>query len=346
MKKGEFMGGWFPLSIGFMDDPEFRLLSPTEKPYFWHLVSEFNLRGEFYQSDLEIAVTLATSEKTIRRGRSKLIEMGLIKAIPGTITSRNQSLATRYPFIRYAKFDEEGFFAQMPRYTFNTMLHYLRKGRLQSGDVVVYVCLFYWFWRNRGEHLNRDRFFITKQGLQSLTNLKDAPTSVLRIYEAIVFSSGNHLFNYQDKHHRFIFRDWKWFADPDKDEQNRGIAEIYIEEIKELVAREKQNRQLKIQQTANMNLKNNSDNFLTQRVMNVFEHRYVSKYHKWPNQRGYEKLKDLIQTFGGDIIERAIYYYFVAAEVPNGSGAKTRTLGNFITNIDDILKLSGESTIA
>jgi len=46
---------WFPVFADFMEEKKFKGLTPTEKLYFWHLVSIFNKEGEFYQSDLEIA---------------------------------------------------------------------------------------------------------------------------------------------------------------------------------------------------------------------------------------------------------------------------------------------------
>jgi len=242
--------GWFPIFANFIEGEDFKRLTPTEKLYFWHLVSEFNLRGEFYQSDLTIAKTLGTCEKTIRRGRAKLLRMGLIIAKPGTRTKRNKFLATRYLSVKYSIIspEEDRFFAQMPRFTFQVMLYELRKSRLQAGDVVVYVCLQYWFWRNRAKYENRDQFFITKNSLQSLTNLKDALTRIPRIYKSIIFSSGAHLFKYQEEHHRFIFREWDWCEDPDENEDNRQNAEEYIEEISDLVREEKQRREINAQQ--------------------------------------------------------------------------------------------------
>lgn len=335
--------GWFPVFADLMEQEEFKGLTPTEKIYFWHLVSEFNRRGEFYQSDLEIAKTLATSEKTIRRGRAKLVQRDLIEVKPGTRTKRNQYLATRYLRVRYATMDEDGFFAQMPRHTFNAMLDRLRKSRLQTGDVVVYVSLYYWFWRNRGKYESRDRFFITKKSLQSLTILKDASTRLARIYEAIVFSGGGHLFNYQEEYQQIIFRDWSWCADPDDDEQNRHNAEIYLKEIKDLVAREKRERQLKIQKKIVKKPKTSNDHVPNLTLISVFEELYKKKYGRWPNYRSTHRLKEIEQTLGRGAIYQAINWYFAADIVPNESGARTRTLGNFTTHIDEILKLSGKS---
>jgi predicted transcriptional regulator len=253
--------GWFPIFANFMEGEEFKGLTPTEKLYFWHLVSRFNKDGEFYQSDLEIAKTLATSEKTIRRARANLVKMGLIEAEPGQL-KRNRPFATRYLSVRYATMEEGGFFAQVQRYTFDTMLELLRKAHLQHGDVVVYACLYYWYWRSRGKYEDRDRFFITKKELQSLTNLRDAPTRVPKIYEAFVFFEGGHLFKYQEEYRRFIFKDWTICAEPDEDENNRGNAERRLKEIKAVVASEKRDRQRKLQQKIVKQPKKNSESCL------------------------------------------------------------------------------------
>lgn len=62
-----------------------------------------------------------------------------------------------------------------------------------------------------------------------------------------------------------------------------------------------------------------------------------------PNSRGDKRLGELEQIYGRNVIHQAINYYFTADTVPNDSGARTRTLGNFIAHIDDILKLSAKS---
>jgi hypothetical protein len=338
--------GWFPVFENFLESDEFKCLTPTEKLFFLHLVSEFNLKGQFYQSDLEISKTLATSEKTIRRGRHKLIAMGLIDARAGTRTRRNQLLATRYLWVKYSSTDEHGgFYAQMPRFTFQVMLDCLRKSRLQVGDVVVYVCLSYWYWRNRGKYEDRDRFFITKKELQSLTNLRDAPTRVPRIYEAEVFSDGDHLFEFQEEYHRLIFKDWGTYADPDDNDTARRLAKNYLKEIKEAVASEKRRREIELQKKKAMIPQTSEDHVPPISLIFVFEQRYMNKYGRRANSGATERLRELEQTFGRGAVFDAIEYYFTADNVPNGSGAKTRTLGNFVAHIDEILKLSGKSTI-
>jgi hypothetical protein len=70
----------------------------------------------------------------------------------------------------------------------------------------------------------------------------------------------------------------------------------------------------------------------------------MKKYGRQPNSRGTARIHTHEQRFGRGPIYRAITWYFSADTVPDGSGAKTRTLGNFITHIDEILKLSAQST--
>jgi hypothetical protein len=219
----------------------------------------------------------------------------------------------------------------------------LRKTRLQHGDVVVYVCLYYWYRRNRGKYEERDRFFITKKELQSLTNLQDATTRVPKIYQAFVFSNSNnrHLFEYIEEYHRFVFKDWLICEEPDKDENNRRIAERRLEEIKDLVANEKRDRQLKLQRKMVKPSENTNDQFPS--PIGVFLELYMKKYRRMPNSSADTRLAELEKIFGRGVICQAIEWYFAADTVPNRSGAKTRTLGNFINHIDEIIELSKKS---
>jgi hypothetical protein len=72
----------------------------------------------------------------------------------------------------------------------------------------------------------------------------------------------------------------------------------------------------------------------------------MRKYGHSPNGRGSEQFKKLPLTFGRDAVYKAIIYYFSADQVPNGSGAKTRTLGNFINHIDEIVRLTHKVQLA
>src|SRR5439155_11422041 len=74
---------WFPLCKALMEDnPEFSLMPSRYKVLFWMLISEYNLRGVFYRCDLEMAVMLNTTPKTIQRARKLLVGCGLLTFRP------------------------------------------------------------------------------------------------------------------------------------------------------------------------------------------------------------------------------------------------------------------------
>jgi hypothetical protein len=334
---------WFPIFQELLEDQEFRTLTPTDKLYFWHLASNFNLRGEFYQSDLEISMILRTTEKTIRRARAKLIEMRLIEVKPGTHTKRNQFLATRYLRISFANIlDEENkYFAQVHRFTFETMLKRLRSSQLMHRDVVVYIYLYYWYWRNRGNREDH-QFYITKKHLESLTGLQDGPKRVSRIYEGFEFSNGGHLFEYKEEYHRFIIKNWSTCADPDQNELSLRISEISRKEIKELVTCAKKDKQLRAQQKT---MKNYPPIGMPQGdLFDYFQECYKRKYGRLChyNWKIRAKFNEVEGDYGRGSIFNAINLYFSAEKVPNSSGALTRTMKNFIEHISEILILSAQ----
>jgi len=217
----------------------------------------------------------------------------------------------------------------MPRHTLNAMLDSLRKSRLQAGDVVVYICLFTGSGAIGANNEERNRFYITKNGLQSLTNLKDASTRIPRIYEAIIFSDVDHLFKYQEEYHRMIFRDWTWCADPDDNEQNRKNEERYKQEIKYLVAQKKRDRQMKVEQKPVIIHQPRNDPAPILSLKAVFEELYKNKYGRLShcNYKRTERLRELEQIFGRGLLLSAINYYFIADDVPNGTGAKNSNPG-------------------
>ena len=117
----------------------------------------------------------------------------------------------------------------MPRHTFNVLLYFLRHGNFQAGDLVVYFYLTYW---RRKCVEDEKSFFITKEKLRDLTNLKDSPGRLGKLYSNFKFSGGNHLFEYGG-YHKLTFTDWSTCADPDEDENSRSHAEGFNQEIKE-----------------------------------------------------------------------------------------------------------------
>lgn len=219
------------------DCEEFRKLTPAEKLYYWLLLSEFNRRGEFYKSDLEIAVTLNLSEVKIRNARRKLGELEFIKYQSGFI-SEGRRLATRYVNVKWATPINKDFFAQIHRYAFEAMLAKIRDGRFAHAEVVTYVYLAYLFWKNRGKKEDQS-FFITKIKLQELTGIPNVQAHVKKLYDKYLFSSNEHLFEYSDKYHKLALSKWTSFADPAENENNQRQAEAFLADIKAKVTAKK-----------------------------------------------------------------------------------------------------------
>lgn len=229
---------WFPLPMSLMEGEQFRALSPIGKVYLWLLMGDFNRRGgTFYRSDLEIAVTLNVSEKSIRRARKALSELGWIKVKPGFLNGRGQRLATTYLDVTWSRtsaLKKGEFFSQMHYHTFHMMLNRLREETFKPVDLVVYVFLTYWRWKCQGRWHDENKFYITKSELRRLTNFWDAPKKVEKLHENFQFSSGKHLFEFGG-YDRLIITDWNTVADPEKSESSRRKAEQWIDDIKLVV---------------------------------------------------------------------------------------------------------------
>jgi len=140
------MKNWFPLYKSLMEDyREFNLLTPSEKIYLWDLISEFNLRGKFYKSDLELEVILAFSEDTKRKARCKIDNLGWVGIIPGFI-SKGKRPATIYLSVRYSTVNKNGdFFSKMHRYAFDSMIAGIPRRIFNHADIVIYIYLNYFY---------------------------------------------------------------------------------------------------------------------------------------------------------------------------------------------------------
>jgi hypothetical protein len=90
------MDNWYPMSKSMMEDSaEFRNLTPAEKVLWLSILSEVNLRGEFYKADLEWAVTLDLSLSKVRQARRKFQALGWLTVKPG-YKAHDVRLATQY----------------------------------------------------------------------------------------------------------------------------------------------------------------------------------------------------------------------------------------------------------
>lgn len=334
---------WFPLARDLMESEEFiKLFSPTEKLYTWLLISEYNFRGSsFYWADVEVAVTLGTSEKTVRRAREQLAKLGWVNYIPGTLDKKGRGLATKYLEVKWATPEDSSWFAQMHRYTFNMMLNCLRHRRFKPGDVVVYVYLSYWWWKCRGRYADRGKFFITKQELRKLTNLEDAPERVARLYSNFTYAGGAHLFEYTSGYQKLEFKEWNTAADPEKDENNRKNAERWVQEIKERVKKLRQDKKAK-EEAKRAAKKAEYIAITPEDLPALFDRLYYQKYgrlqpNRWAANRR-ERLVECGKYYGADKVFQAMMFYFNATEVPNTAHTSTRTVANFLANIEELLR--------
>lgn len=288
------MINWFPLYKSMMEDSEeFRGLTPTEKVYYFQLISEFNLRQkEFYKADLEFAVMLALSEDKIRRARRKFQYLGFLNIKPG-FRSRGKGVATSYLSIRWNKPGEGEFFAQFHRYVFESMLSKVRSGKLKHSDVLIYVYLSYLQWKNRGA--NDGKFYIAKRLLNELTNVADSTSAVVRLHALYTFTSGAHLFEYKDQYHKIAFDKWTTLADPSEDENNRQIAERNRQSVKDAIATIKRAKKVEDRE------------LLPQGLPGLFEKEASGGYRLGINQQ--RQLIKMGEVIGVSKVSRAIVTY-------------------------------------
>ena len=234
------MINWFPLSRSMMEESqEFKGLTVAEKLYYILVLSEFNLKGEFYRADLEMAIMLRLSEDKIRRARRKLQGMEFLTIKPG-FKSKGKGVATTYIDAKWRETPKRGdgeYFAPMHRYALETMLHYIRVKRFNHADVLTYIYLCYYQYKNRGK--NEGKFFITKETLKELTGIPKAVECVTSLYKGFVFDEKSHLFDYRDMYHKLVFDVWRTMGDPKKG-ANLTQADTYKQEVAKLVSEAKE----------------------------------------------------------------------------------------------------------
>ncbi len=215
-----------------LEHPILRASTPRERLYLFWLVSEFALNGPFYRSDLEVAVTLATSVTLIRQTRRIFSRLGWIITRPG-FQAGGRNLATRYlelPCLRGEAGDPT---APIRRFAFEVLLHRVRGKELRHSDVVVYLYLDYLRVLSGGE--DEDAFEITKNHLCELTGLPGAPGAVRRLYRGFHFDDGSSLFTYEDQPDRLILGNWLEFPDPADYEDTAEEAEAMRQSVNEQV---------------------------------------------------------------------------------------------------------------
>jgi len=226
------MASFFPLRKDLIEHEHFKGMPAAHRLYFLLLVSEFNLKGTFYKSDLEAAVTINTSLDTIRRARRELQRLEWIEAQPGFLSARKKPIATRYFHVKFAQVEDGQFFAKIHRYAFQALLHRTRAGHMDHKELLLfcYVCYFNIKYREAGE---KD-FFISKRELIELTGMTEAPAAVLRLHQHQVFGDEG-IFEIVDVYHKIKILQQRIFADPEEDEHNRNQSLKHQEDIKKRV---------------------------------------------------------------------------------------------------------------
>jgi len=236
------MINWFPLRRSMMEESlEFKWLTVAERLYYILVLSELNLRGEFYRADLEMAIMLGLSEDKLRRTRRKLQNMKWLIVEPGFM-SKGKGVATTYFNAEWEDIPKTGdgdYFAPMHRYALDMMLHNIRNKKFTHADVLTYIYLCYYQYKNRGK--NEGKFFITKDHLKKLTGIPKAVECVANIYNGFLFDKKSHLFDYRDKYHKLVFDTWREFGDP-KEGTNCEGAESYKKEVALAVSKAKEDR--------------------------------------------------------------------------------------------------------
>lgn len=253
------MTNWFPLAASRVEDPVCQKLTPRERIYLEYVISEYSRRGPFYQSDLEVAVTLGMSEVKVRQARRKVgIEPDRVRQfaamLRGVEVSRGygwivyehgwkrgaRGQATKYLHVPIAEHKAGDWFAFVPRYTFEMLLVALRARVLSHADIVVWLVLAYKYWRCRGKEADHS-FFVTKHELGLLSGVTSAVDSVHRLHGTCETGDEDgqrrHLFYLSDHCRRLTFRNWTWYADPSESETNLEIQQQARDSIAATVAR-------------------------------------------------------------------------------------------------------------
>ena len=251
------MINWWPITRSRLEDPKYQALTPRERLYVEYIISRYSHQGPFYQSDLEVAITLSMSEIEVRctrrkvgaptdnarkqaaRGHSAELKSGLgwIIYVPGW-EQGSKRLATQYIDVPIAAVKKGDYFSPVHRFAFEELLACLRKKQLTHADMIVWLALSYKHEQCRGAKEDQS-FFITKQELAQLSGVTSATVSVQNLYEKLFFPDGRHLFKYSDEHQRLVFSEWVWLTDPSEDENNARIQKEILREIAAAVAKAK-----------------------------------------------------------------------------------------------------------
>lgn len=323
---------WFPIHVEQIEHPSFHSLTPTQKLYMWFIISEFNLRGQFYLSDLQAAVTIGAKEETIRKARPILQNLGFIETRPGFKGADGRGVATSYlavPWARTPKKGEGKQFKKQDRYTFETLLEQVRNDQFSISDVVVYVYLNYIRQFNQKD----DAFYISKSELKELTNIQKADECIRNLYNNFTYSGGEHLFEFEDRYHGFRIEEWA---------QAKVDGERAYQRLQEIRTKVEQIRQA--QRGREIERANERGELIDPvQLPDMFKELYKQRYGKKPalDWGQEERLIELGKKHGVKGVGNRLRQYMTADVVPNPTNAKHRTLGRFLRIYEELDEQTG-----
>jgi len=192
---------WFPIASEQINNAEFIKLTPSEKVYFWTVLSELNLVGEsFYKSDAWFAAFLGLSLEKIRKARAKLAKLGFIEMIPGK-RIRGRNLSTTYISVKWLEMVEGKQFFKIDRTTFYKLIDYVRYTSISHADLCAFVYVNYFIDRQNGKGVS-----VLKSEFKEISNLPRAISNIEYIHSAITFNDGSSLFSYIEHYRTLEFR--------------------------------------------------------------------------------------------------------------------------------------------
>lgn len=308
-------GSFFPFTKELAENVNFKNMPPTHRLFFFLLISEFNLRGQFYKSDIEAAVTINTSLDTIRRARRELQKLRWINVRPGFLERGKRAVATTYLHVAFSQVQEGEFFAPIHRYAFESLLYRLRKGIFKHKEILLFFYVNFFDAKYRED----EDFFISKRELVDITGMPDAPEAILSLNEEEIFEDET-LLEVIDLYHKIKVLKHRHFADPEDDEINRKLAKKYKEDIRQRLEVAKKSQARKRGELQEEDL------------IPLFKKLYQKTHGKsfMPGYIQEKELSSLAEKYSSDAIAKGIEAYFAAGKVPNSKGAKTRTLANFL----------------
>lgn len=300
---------WFPIAKGMIQDEAFRNLTPTEKLYFWKVLSEYNYAGgEFYKSDTWFAASLNLSVEKIRKARVKLSNLGYIEFTPGTQDKRGRKLATTYKTVKWADVPEGEQFSKLERVTFERLIDYIGHN-FTHADVVCYVYISHLVFTRGGDYA-----ILSKSDFSEITGMPKPLTHVWNLLRKFTFSSGSKLFDFNDEYRKIQFKNVRTVA---YNEDHLSAREKKIESrMMNIRAKKERKEREKLRQEGDV---------FPEDLYPLFCRLYKEKHNDHPS---YEwKEAEIIALGEPSEVAAAIENYFVS-ELPRGQ--KHYTVTTFI----------------